>query len=174
MQDQFSAFVVERNELVHHFLERYSLATDDSARLAVAHLEAQRTRIAPVRDILQSWLESAAGAQKELASFMASTEAKGVIERFVLQGSRIVALLATAAQSFARPDGGPLLSTAGNYVRREAPEELATMKGRFGHSTLKRRVIASELFELLDEPTTTGPRVLFRLRPEYLTGNVHS
>lgn len=168
LQDQFSAFVIERNELVHHFLETFSLATDDSARVAVAHLVEQRARIAPVRDVLRSWLETIASAQKDLASFIASDQGQGAIELFVLQASPIVELLATAAGTFKRADGWTLLSTAGHYLRRERPEELTTMKQRYGHSTLKRLVLACELFEVRDEPLPFGTRAVYRIKPELL------
>lgn len=166
LQDQFTAFVIERNALVHHFLEQFSLATDDSARAAVAHLTEQRSRIAPVRDVLRSWLETIASAQNDLASFIASDEGRGAIELFVLQASPLVELLATAARTFARRDGWTLLSTAGHYLRREKPQDLMTMKQRHGHSTLKRLVLASELFEVRDEPLPFGTRTVYRIKPE--------
>lgn len=164
-EGRLRTFVGERNELVHHFLERFSLRDDDSAKLAIADLHSQRERIAPVRDQFRQWLETMGDAQRQLASHLMSPN---VVDLLVLQASGIVGHLATAAQTYQRADGWTLLSTAANFLVREAPDELSKMKHRYGHATLKRLVLASELFDVRDEPLRFGTRALYRVKPEYL------
>lgn len=163
------SFVEERNELVHHFLERYTLRDDESARHAIAHLKSQRECIAPVRDVFRQWLETMGAAQRQLAKYFTSPD---VVDLFILQASSIVTHLATAAQTHQRTDGWTLLSTAANFLVREAPEELSNMKQRYGHATLKRLVMATELFDVRDEPLPFGTRALYRVKPELFESDV--
>lgn len=167
--NKLRAFVEDRNDLVHHFLQRFKLNNDESARSAVAHLVVQRERISPIRDQFRSWLEAMGEAQIAVASHLMTP---GVIDLLVLQSSPIVGHLATAAQTLKRTDGWTSLSTAANFLMREAPEELAHMKTRYGHATLKRLMQASDLFEVRDEPLPFGTRALYRIKPELLEADL--
>lgn len=164
-ESKLRAFVDDRNQLVHHFLSRFKLNDDDSARSAISYLIAQRDRISPIRDQFREWLGTMGEAQKAVATHLMSP---GVIDLLVLQSSPIVAHLATAAQTFKREDGWTMLSTAANFLLREAPEHVGKIKAHFGHSTLKRLVLATELFEVRDEPLRFGTRALYRIKPELL------
>lgn len=162
---KLSAFVDDRNKLVHHFLQRFKLNDDESAQSAIDYLLAQRERISPIRDQFRAWLEAMGEAQKALATHLMTP---GTVDLLVLQSSPIVSHLATAAQTLKRADGWTLLSTAANFLVREAPEELDHMRSKYGHATLKRLVLASELFEVRDEALRFGVRALYRVRPELL------
>lgn len=61
-----------------------------------------------------------------------------------------------------------MLSVAGQLIRQHAPEEMAVLKERYGHKTLKDLILATELFDMIDESTDKGgTRVLYRLRPDW-------
>lgn len=103
----------------------------------------------------------------EAAAFWASPAGQAQIDLMMLQSSRIVALMAGISEEYRRPDGWCVLGTAASVLAERAPEELAEMKAKHGHSKLKRLLIASELFELGEEPTANGgARPLFRLRED--------
>jgi hypothetical protein len=76
-------------------------------------------------------------------------------------------LLADISTQMARPDGWTLLNVAGELIRKHAPEERACLKEKYGHKTLKELIIATELFEIFEEPTEKrGIRVLYRLKSD--------
>lgn len=163
-QDQFGQMLEQRNQLVHHFLSEWPLSSEAAIRAAIEHLDLQRKQVIPLHDHLQSMVDQLRDTHKELAAFLNSEEGHRQFELGFLQQSRLVSLLFEAAQTLARPDGWTLLSTAGQLLRREAPEDFAAMKPRYGHSTLKRLVAASELFDLWDEATQGGLRSLYRIK----------
>jgi len=85
-----------------------------------------------------------------------------------LQGSRLVAMLGEIAMRTARSDGWALLSTAGHLIKREAPAELEDLRKRFGQPNLKGVLLASELFDVADEPTPSGGnRQIYRINERY-------
>ena len=85
-----------------------------------------------------------------------------------LRGSRLVAMLGEIAMRAARWDGWALLSTAGNLTEREAPAELENLRDRFGHSNLNGVLVATELFDVAEEPTSGGgTRTVYRINERY-------
>ena len=48
------------------------------------------------------------------------------------------------------------LAVAGQYLRLHAPEEFSALKRRYGFATLKKLVVATELFDVENEPTNKG------------------
>lgn len=83
-----------------------------------------------------------------------------------MNGGRIIYYLAEIAAQFMRPDGWTLLSRAGQIIREQAPEEITEVYQRYGHKTLKGLILATELFEIKEEPTNKdGIRVLYKLKP---------
>lgn len=165
-QQDFAAMIEQRNDLVHHFLGRWNLVTSESAEDAIAHLDRQREQVIPLRDSLKAWVETLYQGHREIAAFMTSEEGQKELDRFALQSSRLVALLIDAATASTLDGGWMSLSAAGHYLRREAPDHLSNLKSRYGHRTLKAVVIASELFDVEDEPTTRGGfRTRYRIKP---------
>ena len=61
-----------------------------------------------------------------------------------------------------------MLATAANVITREAPAELTDLRKRFGCSTLKGVLLATELFDVTDEPTPGGgTRTIYRINERY-------
>jgi len=73
-----------------------------------------------------------------------------------LRGSRIIELLEQIAATSSRPDGWTDLARAGHLVARIAPDEMASAKERFGSASLKRLLVTSDLFEVIEEPDGGG------------------
>ncbi|WP_165905423.1 OST-HTH/LOTUS domain-containing protein [Parashewanella spongiae] len=90
--------------------------------------------------------------------------AKSVRKLWFLRSSKIIHLLCDISEQSIENNGWVLLSTAGNIIKKQLPDELEHMKERYGHSSLKSLILASELFDVGEEKTPKGgKRVLFRL-----------
>lgn len=167
--EQFASMVEARNNLVHHLLEQVDVNAIEPIRTALSRLDAERAAVIPLHEWLIEVVTLMRAGMQEVAALLTSDDAQRMFDLHFLQQSRIAAVLFEAAQINARPDGWTPLATAGNVVHREAPGDLAAMKARYGHPTLKALVIATELFDVTDEPTTGGGvRPLYRVRTELL------
>lgn len=154
--------VTDRNFLVHSFRSEWGPAPTSRAEWALATLDQQFERG-------QYWLRrlrELAHVRQEAARWLASPEALAAMELEYLRRSRIVELLGDAASRSARADGWTLLSSAGHAVKQYAPDELAEMPVRYGHSTLKALILATGLFDVAEEQLSNGQsRTVFRPRP---------
>lgn len=165
---EMKAVVDARNDLIHHFLPRWSPASQDSTRAALEYLDQQRAQALPMRDRLQGFVNSLQAAAKVHAEFMSSPEATREIELQWLRHSRLVLLLGEIAQRSHRADGWTVLAFAGHIVRQREPEELDHMLERYGHRTLKTLIQATGLFDIEEEPTRGGgTRTVYRINPRF-------
>ena len=164
---EMRALVDARNDLIHHFLPRWQSAVNGDSDGALAYLDAQRADALRMMERLQGWAHSLEAGRKQLAAFWASPEGERQMELAFLQGSRLVAMLGEIAMRTARPDGWALLSTAGHLIKREAPAELDDLRKRFGYANLKGVLLASELFDVTEEPTPGGTRTIYRIAERY-------
>ena len=165
---EIRALVDARNDLVHHFLPRWQTAVDGDTDSAITYLDAQRADAVRMLERLQSWAHSLESGRKQLAAFWTSPEGERQMELAFLQGSRLVAMLGEIAMRTVRPDGWALLSTAGQLVKREAPAELEDLRKRFGYPNLKGVLLASELFDVTEEPTLGGGMcTIYRINERY-------
>jgi hypothetical protein len=90
------------------------------------------------------------------------------MELMFLRGSRLVVMLGQIAMVTPRADGWTVLQTAGNLIRRDAPSELLDLRSRFGHTTLKTLLLATELFDVAEEKTPGGGmRTIYRINERW-------
>lgn len=164
---EMQALVGARNDLIHHFLPRWQSAANGDTDSALQYLNAQRADALRMLERLQGWAESLKVGRQQAAAYLASAEGNRQMELAFLQGSRLVALLGEIALRTARPDGWTLLCTAGQLIKREAPNELDELRKRFGCQNLKGVLLACELFDVHEEPTTAGTRTLYRINERY-------
>ena len=165
---EMRALVDARNDLIHHFLPQWHSAVDGNTDNALAYLDAQRDETMRMMDRLQGWARSVDVGKRQLAEFWASAEGQRQFELAFLRGSRLVAMLGEIAMRTVRPDGWALLSTAGQLIKREAPAELEDLRKRFGNPNLKGVLLASELFDVTEEPTLGGGmRTIYRINERY-------
>ena len=69
------------------------------------------------------------------------------------------------ATQIGRPDGWALMNVAGQLIKQNAPEELAILKEKYGHKSLKSLILATEIFDVYEESTQKGGiRVLYKLK----------
>ena len=94
--------------------------------------------------------------KRVLVDFLASDEGQQKFELLWLRGSPLIALLRKIASQICRPDGWACLARAGKLARVRELDAVANMKERYGHSTLKKLLVASDLFDVYDEPLPSG------------------
>lgn len=165
---EMKAIVDARNDLIHHFLPRWSPASEESTQTALAYLDEQRATALPMRDRLLGFAKSLQDAATAHAEFMASAEGARQFELQWLRHSRLVLLLGELATRTNRSDGWTVLATAGQIVWREEPDELEHMAERYGHRTLKKLLQATELFDIEEESTVRGgTRTIYRINPRF-------
>jgi len=165
-EEMFEAMTAERNELVHHFLERCQLNDAASLAAALVQLDDQRERVLPLHQNLVLLRETVVEGLQATATFLHSPDGHAAIELMHLQSSRIVSLLAQVTQVIARPDGWTLLSSAGNFIAVKDPEQLQTINQRFGHRGLQSLVSAAEIFEVREELVANGAKhSIYRVKP---------
>jgi hypothetical protein len=157
--------VSERNQLVHHLLPQFDLSDPESCKTIGIRLDDQSEKIRDEIKDLKAIVKTLYDGKKKLSKFFASEEGKKQFKLSFLQQSRLVILLGEIAIQTARPDGWALMSVAGQLIRQHAPEEIALLKERYNHNSLKSLILATELFDLYEEATKKGGiRVLYRLK----------
>jgi len=159
-----ASIVAARNDLVHHFFPRFDLTSIGSCHAADHYLDQQREKILPEFELLRGFLWAREEAKIELAALLDSGEGKTLFALFAL---------ADISTQAARPDGWTVLSNADRLLRLKAPEEMAALRERFGHKTLKGLIVATGMFDLHEEPTAKGGiRELYRPKPGYTETSV--
>ncbi len=157
----FEAMKKERNELVHHFLPRWQPDNIDVLNEALEYLDEQRARAVPISDYLRSNLSSMIDA----ANYIASPEFDQTLDMLLLQATPLVAFFQEVAKKHHRDDGWTYLAQAGGLAGQTFPDEVKDLKDRYGVTTLKKLLIAAEIFEVRDEPTSGGSfRTIYKRR----------
>ena len=134
----------ERNKLVHNFLPYWR---PDS------------------QEHLKSVYENFKRAMQMHANLWASKELSQQFELMWLQISPLVNLFCDIASRNAGADGWVCLAYAGRLAHKNAPDDVANMKTRYGYRSFKKLLMASEYFEIFDEPLPNGRfRTFYRLR----------
>lgn len=165
---EMKAIVDARNDLIHHFLPRWSPTSEESTRLALTYLDAQRAKALPMRDRLQALAKALQAAAAAYVEFFASAEGSREFDLAFLRLSRPVLLLGELSTRVCRADGWTILATAEQIARKEEPEEFTHLTKHYGHRTVKKLLQATELFDFEEEPTGRGgTRTIYRINPRF-------
>lgn len=155
----------ERNDLVHHFLPLWQPDSDDAMAKALAYLDEQREKVLPMHEHLRSMVQHLHDSAKMFAEFVASPEYEKQTELMWLQASPLVALMSEFSARQHRKDGWTYLAQAGSLAAKEIPEEIANLKEHYGFKTLKKLLLGTEIFELMDEQISEGRfHTLYRIK----------
>lgn len=153
----------QRNELVHGFLPRWLPDSSEKLEEALAYLDTQREKVLPMHEHLRTMASHIQESRKNFFEFMASDEYQKQSELMWLRASSLVSLLQDVATQIHREDGWTYLAHAGGLANKELPEEVKNLKERYGFGTLKKLLVGSELFDVVDEPLSGGRfRTLYR------------
>lgn len=166
LNDGLRSVVEERNDLVHHMLSRWDSSSLESTKTIMQQLDEQRERIIPAFKELSTMVKAFSDSKKAMADYISSEEGKQAFELAYLQQSPIGKLLNECVKQLARADGWLPLATAGHVIRQQESEDASRLKERYGFATLKQLVIALQMFDIQDEPTTKGFRTVYRLKVE--------
>lgn len=155
----------ERNALVHHFLPRWQPGSDEAMAEALAYLDTQREKVLPMFEHLKRNIEGIEKSRKLLLEFINSPNCDKQLELMWLQSSPLAKLFREATTKICRKDGWTYLAHAGELAAKELPDEVKALKERYGYKTLKKLLIGSEMFDVLDEPLSDGRfRTMYRVR----------
>lgn len=155
----------ERNDLVHGFIPRWQPDSKEVLEDTLAYLDTQRDKVLPMHQHLKQTIDGVQQSRTLLLNFINSPEYEKQSELMWLQASPLVSLLSDVATRIKRKDGWTYLAQAGGLAAKNLPEELRAIKERYGFKTLKKLVIGSDLFDVLDEILPSGGfRTLYRLR----------
>jgi len=160
-KEALAIMVSERNELVHHLLPSFDMKSAKSCEEIESKLDNQADKIRSEIKELEATGRLIHEGRKKFIDYLNSRE----FELSFLRQSRLVHLLGHIANQIGRPDGWTLMSIAGQLIKQNAPEELALLKEEFGHKSLMSLILATELFDVYEEPTEKGGiRVLYKLK----------
>ena len=163
MRQDLKLMTDQRNELVHGFLCRWQPDSRGQLEGALDYLDIQREKVLPMHEHLRTTASHLRESQIELFEFMASDEYQKQSKLMWLQASPLVSLLRDVATQIHRKDGWSYLAHAGGLANKELPEEVMSLKDRYGFKTLKELLLASEMFEIFDEPLSGGQfRTLYK------------
>jgi hypothetical protein len=157
--------VADRNELIHDLIPNYDLTSIEGCRKIEEHLDQQREKLLPELNEIQTLIETLVETKRLFSDFLNSDEGK---RRFFSphRGGRILYYLGEIAAQVVRPDGWTPLSVAGQIIWSQKPEEITDVFKKYGHKTLKGLILATDIFEIKEEPTKKGGiQVLYRLKP---------
>lgn len=163
------SLVNERNELVHHLQPGFDWNSLESCKETERNLDRQYDELAIEFNHLKSMIESFQEVMKLYAEFFNSDEGKRYFERLwrEIDYNRFVRLLVEIAAKTANPDGWTDLSIAGQLVRQREPEEMAKIKEKYSHKTLKEVILATGQFDIKEEQLEKGGfRVFYRQKAD--------
>lgn len=165
LKTELGRMVKARNDLVHHFLPRWQPDSQEHLIAAITSLDQDHENAFQLLGRLQSIAASMNTTKQIAGKFFSSDDFAHKFELLWLQQSTLVILLQQAANEKSRPDGWSYLSNAGQIIRRHEPDEVEHIKERYGVATLRQLLIASEMFDVFDEPTSNNNfRTLFRMK----------
>lgn len=160
--------VADRNELIHNLLPRFNPDSIDSCIEIGCELDQQRAKVLPELNIVETLIKTLEETKKIFADYINSDEGK---KRFLSpkRGGSIIYYLGEIASQVVRPDGWTPLSVAGQIIWEQKPEEIKNVFKKESHKTLKGLILATDMFEIKEEPTKKGGiQVLYRLKPGWI------
>ena len=164
---ELEAMVDARNELIHQLVQRHNFRTMNGCEDAARYLESQFERYKPMRDRIRDVARYMDEERRALLAHLASEDGQQQVEVAILQQSRLISSLVVICMDIGASDGWAPLGTAGRLLHERLPDVMSNLKERYGHRSLKPVLIASELFEVREQPTAKGgARTEFRIKPQ--------
>ncbi|WP_200884602.1 hypothetical protein [Methylotenera sp. N17] len=153
--------VDERNHLVHHIFSEVNHESIDRYIEIDAFLDDQRERIVAEHEYLRVMVNGFAESSKAQYDFINSPAGIKQVDLMFIQQSNLVQKLVEIALNASRQDGWTSLANAGNEIKQVLPGAFDKLKEQFGFKTFKDVLLASELFDLLEEETNKGGKRWF-------------
>lgn len=169
LRAQVEELVLMRNELVHHFIQRFDLWTEEGCATALRHLQDSHALIRLHLDQLRDWIRSLDASRAQAAAVLESKAFEDLFVdgiapdgRIAWPASGIVCVLREAAQALSQ-DGWTPLAAAREWLRARHPEQTPE---KYGCRSWPQVLNESSLFELVYRQQDGGARAAwFRERP---------
>ncbi|MBL8507497.1 MAG: OST-HTH/LOTUS domain-containing protein [Chitinimonas sp.] len=146
-----------RNELVHHFLQRFNIWEPQGCRDADAYLDSSYETIDGHYLTLRAWAQSMEEARASMASFMNTATFEDLLVNGIAPDGTVdwpasgaVCCLREAETRFVT-DGWTLLNTATAWIRAQHPDQ---QPQRYGCGSWRHVIHASRLFEIRKSKNT--------------------
>lgn len=126
--DDLAYLVTTRNDLVHHFLQRFPLVDHNSCRQAIDHLETVQEMLKSHMERLQRWDQTRVAGMSALKDFLHSPEFTAWIKFGFIPGEEInwpsagVVEELKRAESLLSKDGWTDLSLAIEVIKNQNPD----------------------------------------------------
>ncbi|MBS4689211.1 OST-HTH/LOTUS domain-containing protein [Aeromonas sobria] len=168
MSEKLKQLVELRNELVHHFLSRFTLNSEASCQEAISYLSTAASTIKSNRDTLQSLLIAFEESKKRLLEFINSPVGESLYFYGIIPGepvenwenTTIIQQLKFAEYSLAK-DGWVQLNEAIYSIGQRWPELSPKL---YGCSSWREVIHCSQLFEVDKRLSPTGGVIWYRTR----------
>lgn len=169
LRAQVEELVLMRNELVHHFIQRFDLWTDEGCATALRHLQDSHALIRQHHEQLREWIHSLDASRAQAAAFLASKAFEDLFVNGIAPdghiawpASGIVCVLREAARALSQ-DGWTPLAAAREWLRARHPEQTPE---KYGRRSWPQVLHDSRMFELVYRPQEGGAKAAwFRERP---------
>jgi hypothetical protein len=162
---EFEALVAMRNDLVHHFIERFNLWSDEGCEAAEAHLDSCDQQIETQLSIMHGWVKSHQEARDQALAFVNSND----FLSFLNQGRQAdeaidwrftpVVLALRDAESKLSTNGWTPVVDAARWLDKKYPDERPAL---YGCSRWRHLLHESGLFDIRRFAIGEGEVVCFR------------
>jgi len=151
--------VAMRNELVHHFIERFDLWSNEGCAAAIRYLEGCCERIGQHCGQLAGWVQSAEEARASMASFMQTEAFKDMVFNGIAPDGSFdwpttgIARVLRQAAAEQSEGGWTRLERARAWIEAGHPEQTPM---KYGLRTWPQLLTESRLFDLEYRPREDG------------------
>lgn len=150
-KDGLAELVALRNDLVHHFIERFDIFDDNGCREAVAHLDTCYEQIDGHFERLKDWATSLAETRALMSSYMQSKSFEDMFVHGINPDGSVCWPRSTIieclreAETACQVDGWTSLDAAIRFISKENRDQVPS---RYGCKTWRQVLRKSGLFEL--------------------------
>ena len=148
---EFEALVAMRNDLVHHFIERFNLWSDEGCEAAEAHLDSCDQQIEAQLSIMHGWVKSHQEARDQTLAFVNSNDFLSFLNEGRLPDWGIdwqftpVVLALREAESKLAKEGWTSVIEAERWLEKKYPDEKPAL---YGCSRWRHLLHESGLFDI--------------------------
>lgn len=158
-EKSIAAMVRERNEFVHHLLDKLDPSSEESCREIASYLDAQREMVLPEITHLQADLKFVTSHCSELFAFWASDESREMFRLTGIQQCPVIVKLAETAGNSKIP--WTSLANAAKAIPDDCTESVQETVARFNCKSLTALLVECEMFDLWRDPQN---RMVYRLK----------
>ncbi len=156
----------ERNYLVHHIIIDFDEDSHESYLNIEKKLDKQKEKILIELKNLQNTVKTIMQFKNQLLNFIESGKLEQEMYYLMLVNDfPLVIELAKISIKKHNEDGWTSLTVAGKLIKENIPDEIAQLKSKYNHKTLKSLLLDEKIFEIKEDISKN--MILFRLQPDW-------